>query len=269
MQTTKTILSIATIIVMLLSVAPLISLDKASSIKSSSMSAVMANQNNKTTISSANTSSSPAAGNWTDSLMVQKCPVFVPSGSNGYFNINPGHKTVLVGVEGKSGDRLNLTITVTPNTKLLGGIQTRAVEERVIDTVTGQLKEIAINYFAICKPTNSVYYFGEYTTDYENGTVVGHEGSWSHGSGNQHGGLIFPGTVLLGSRYYVEVAPGVALDRAEIVDLNAKVVTPIGVFHGVRTNESTPLQPNATEYKIYDSTVGLVYDHGLLLVGHN
>jgi len=269
MQTTKTILSIATIIVMLLSVAPLISLDKASSLKSGSMSAIMPNQNNKTIISSTSTSSSPAAGNWTDSFRVQKCPVFVPSGSNGYFNINPGHVSVLRGVEGKSGDHLQLTITVTPNTKPLGGIQTRVAEERVIDTVTGQLKEIAINYFAICKPTNSVYYFGEYTTDYENGTVVGHEGSWSHGSGNQHGGLIFPGTVLLGSRYYQEVAPGVALDRAEIVDLNAKVVTPIGVFHGVQTNESTPLQPNATEYKVYDSTLGLVYDHGLLLVSHN
>lgn len=261
MQTTKMIVSIATIIVMLLSVAPLISLDKASSLKSSSTSVIMANQNNKT--------SSPAAGNWTDSLIVQKCPVFVPSGSNGYFNINPGHVSVLRGIEGKSGDHLQLTITVTPNTKLLGGIQTRVAEERVIDTVTGQLKEIAINYFAICKPTNSVYYFGEYTTDYEKGTIVGHEGSWSHGSGNQHGGLIFPGTVLLGSRYYQEVAPGVALDRAEIVDLNAKVATPIGVFHGVQTNESTPLQPNATEYKIYDSTAGLVYDHGLLLVSHN
>jgi hypothetical protein len=269
MQTTKTVVSIAIMLVMLLCAAPLISLDKASAQKSSSMSAIMANQNNNSTISSTSTSSSPATRNWTDSFVTQKCPLFVPSGSNGYFNINPGHKTVLTGIEGKSGDHLRLTITVTPQVKMLGGVLTRLVEERAIDTQTGALKEIALNYFAMCKPTNSVYYFGEYTTDYQNGTVIGHQGSWQHGLGNQHGGLIFPGTVLLGSRYYQEVAPGVALDRAEIVNLNAQVNTPLGVFHGVQTNESTTLEPNATEYKIYDSQVGLVYDHGLLLVSHN
>jgi hypothetical protein len=91
MQITKMLVSIATIIVMLLSAAPLISLDKTGAQKSSSMSAIMANQNNKTTISSSSTPSSPAAGNWTDSFVTQKCPLFVPSGSNGYFNINPGH----------------------------------------------------------------------------------------------------------------------------------------------------------------------------------
>src|SRR3989442_15876013 len=104
MQTKKTLVSIAIILVILLCAAPLISLDKASAQKSSSMSAIMANQKNNSTISSTSTSSSPATRNWTDSFVTQKCPLFVPSGSNGYFNINPGHKTVLAGIEGKSGD---------------------------------------------------------------------------------------------------------------------------------------------------------------------
>ena len=59
------------------------------------------------------------------------------------------------------------------------------------------------------------------------------------------------------------------MDQANVVSLNAVIKTPAGVFHGIQTNETTPLEPNATEYKIYDKTVGLVYDHGLLLVSHN
>jgi hypothetical protein len=39
-----------------------------------------------------------------------------------------------------------------------------------------------------------------------------------HGSDNARAGIIMPGTPLLGSRYYQEIAPEVALDKAEISD---------------------------------------------------
>src|SRR5437762_8506857 len=35
--------------------------------------------------------------------------------------------------------------------------------------------------FALCKRTNSVYYFGEDVDIYKNGKIVGHEGSWLSG----------------------------------------------------------------------------------------
>jgi hypothetical protein len=198
--------------------------------------------------------------------MVQKCQ-FSSVGSNPYFNINPGYQTVFAGIQ--KGEPLKLTITVLNQTKVLGGIQTRVVEERSVNAQTGDLREIAINYFAICKPTNSVFYFGENSSDYSIGKVVTHEGSWLHGSGNAHAGLVMPGIVLLGSKYYQEVAPGVALDRAEIINVNAAVKTPSGNFgNSVQVKETSGIEPNVTEYKFYASGVGLVDDQGLLLLKH-
>ena len=79
-----------------------------------------------------------------------------------------------------------------------------------------------MNYFAICKETNSVIYFGEDVDNIENAVVVNHDGSWLAGVKGARAGLIMPGMPLLGARYYQEVAPGVALDRAEIESLDVR-----------------------------------------------
>jgi hypothetical protein len=153
------------------------------------------------------------------------------------------------------------------NKYVLGGIQTRVVEERVVNAQTGELREIAINYFAMCRPTNSVYYFGENTTDFKNGKVVGHEGSWQQGLGNAHAGLVMLGIILLGSKYYQEVAPEVALDRVEIVSVNGTAKTPAGNFGNcLEVKDTSPLEPSVIEYKFYAPGVGLVDDNGLHLV---
>jgi hypothetical protein len=63
------------------------------------------------------------------------------------------------------------------------------------------------------------------------------------------------------------LAPGVAMDRAEIVGLNETVKTPAGEFSGVlKVAETTPLEPAAREFKYYARGVGLVMDGTLRLV---
>ena len=42
-----------------------------------------------------------------------------------------------------------------------------------------------------------------------------------------------PGTILLGSKYYQEIAPDVALDKAAIVSINHTVNVPAGSFSNV------------------------------------
>lgn len=52
------------------------------------------------------------------------------------------------------------------------------------------------------------------------------------------------GLVLLGARYYEEIAPGVALDRAEIISINETINTPAGKFTScLKKEETTPLEP--------------------------
>jgi hypothetical protein len=129
------------------------------------------------------------------------------------------------------------------------------------------LKEITKDYFAICEQTNSVFYFGEDVNNYEDGKLVDHEGSWLHGSNNARAGLIMPGTILLGSRYYQEIAPDVALDKAELVSMNQTVSVPAGKFSGViQMNETSDLEPGIEEVNLHAPGIGQVIDNELVLV---
>lgn len=109
--------------------------------------------------------------------------------------------------------------------------------------------------------TNSVYYFGE------DGKLVDHEGSWLHDSDNTRAGLIMPGTILFGSRYYQEIAPDVALDKTEIVNMNRTVKVPAGSFDNViKMIETNDLEPGTEEANLPAHRVGQVIDNDMKLV---
>jgi hypothetical protein len=158
-------------------------------------------------------------------------------------------------------------ITVLDETRNVGDVETRVVEER--ETSGDTPLEVSRNYFAIDKRTGDVYYFGEDVDTYKHGKVAGHEGGWHHGSDRARFGLAMPGSPALGARYYQEQAPGVAMDRAEVVSLTDRLVTPSGAFEGcLKTKESSPLEPLVKEYKVYAPGIGLIKDGSLLLVSH-
>jgi uncharacterized membrane protein YkoI len=183
-------------------------------------------------------------------------------GTNPWFVLEPGHVLVL---EGKEDDEtIRLTVSVLDETKVVHGVETRVVEER--EEEGGRLVEVSRNYFAMSRRTNDVYYFGEDVDVYEDGKVVRHEGAWLAGEKGARFGLMMPGTPLLGARYQQEVAPGVAMDRAEVVSLDATVETPAGTFsHCVQTAETNPLDGDR-ETKSYARGIGIVADAGLRLV---
>lgn len=197
---------------------------------------------------------------FTDPFPMQQCS-FSSTGRNPFMILEPGFQLTLEGVD--EGENVRLTITVLNETKVIDGIETRVVRER--ETVGGELIEISRNYFAICKKNNSVFYFGEDVNFYENGMVVSHEGTWRHGVNGAHAGLQMPGIILLGSRYFQEVAPDVAMDRAQIVGVNATVTTPAGMFQNcLRIKETTPLEPDVVEFKTYAPGIGLISDNDVL-----
>ncbi len=171
-------------------------------------------------------------------------------------------------LEGKEhGAPVRLTITVLDETRMVDGVQTRVVEER--EMVDGELIEISRNFLAMDTVTNSIYYFGEEVDICRDGKVVGHEGAWESGADGTLFGLMMPGIILLGARYYQEIAPGKAMDRAEVVSVSDELETPAGVFNGcVKIEETTPLEPGIREYKWYYPGIGLIKDAGLLLVDY-
>lgn len=198
---------------------------------------------------------------FTDSFMQDSC-TFSTTGRNMYFILEPHFQLTLQGIDEK--DTVKLVITVLNETKIIGNVETRIVEEN--ESVNGKTIEISRNYFALCKQTGSIFYFGEEVDIYKDGVVASHEGAWV-AEGKNKAGIQMPGIILLGSRYYQEIAPGVALDRAEIIDNNETLKTPAGNFTGcLKTEESNALKPNEKEYKLYAPGIGLIKDEELLLV---
>jgi hypothetical protein len=183
-------------------------------------------------------------------------------GENPYFVLKPGYQATYEGKE--DGKAAKLVITVLGETVNIGGVDTRVVEER--EWRGGELIEVSRNFLAIHPKTGDVYYFGEDVDMYRKGRVVSHEGAWRHGRHDARFGLMMPGLPSVGMRFYQELAPGVAMDRVEIVSLSDTLTTPAGTFaRCLRTKESTPLE-RGSEYKIYAPGVGLVQDSTLKLV---
>ncbi|MGH6625389.1 MAG: hypothetical protein ACREX4_25435, partial [Gammaproteobacteria bacterium] len=127
--------------------------------------------------------------------------------------------------------------------------------------------EVSRNYFAICEQTKDVFYFGENVDFYRNGKVVKHDGSWLAGRNGNRAGLMMPGTPQLAMRYYQQIAPGVAMDRAEIVSLDETCKTPAGTFPGcLKVKEGSAIEILAEEYKYHAPGIGLVRDEDLRLI---
>jgi hypothetical protein len=205
---------------------------------------------------------------FTSNFMTGTCKGFSSEGANPFFHLKVGFQAVFEGKEGKT--LIHNTITVLNETLTIEGIETRVVEEKELHN--GVLAELSRNYFAICNRTNSVFYFGEDVDIYDDtGTViVSHEGTWRAGVDGARAGIVMPGVILNGGRYFQEIAPGVAMDRAEIVGTNFTVQTPAGTFNNcLKTKETTPLEPGVEESKYYTRGIGLVKDDILLLISYS
>ncbi len=207
----------------------------------------------------AGASAEKPAKKWTDSFGEESCTC-ATTGRNRFFILEPGHQLVLESPSEK------VVITVLDQTKKIGRIVTRVVEER--EEEDGQLKEISRNFFAVCKEHGDVFYFGEEVDDYENGKIVRHSGAWRADQKDSKAGIIMPGTVLLGARHYQEIAPN-AMDRAEIISDDVTLKTPAGTFKNcIKVEETSGLDPEEKCYKIYAPGIGLIQDEDLLLTGY-
>lgn len=201
---------------------------------------------------------------YTHTFHLRDC-TFSTTGRNTFMILEPGYRLVLEGE--LNGSEARVEITVLPETVTINGRELRVVQER--EEEDGVLVEVSRSYVALCRETGALFYAGEDVEIYVDGEVVSREGSWRAGVGGARGGLLMPGLPILGARYYQEYAPGVALDRAEIVSLGAIVETPAGRFERcLKTRETTPLEPDAVDFKSYAPGVGVVEDGPLRLVSY-
>jgi hypothetical protein len=216
-----------------------------------------------------------------DDGLAKKFPLasclFTSVGGNAYFSLQPGRQLYYSNsacvAAGKCDQLDELWVTTEHDVKRIplrigDGPRTvgaRVVEER--ESLDGKLDEVSRNYFASCWPSRDVYYFGEDVDIYKNGKVVSHEGAWLAGRQGALPGIAMPEDGFIpGSRYYQEVAPGVALDRAEHQRAGFSMQVPAGTFHDcLAVEETTLLEPDDIGHKVYCRGVGLVKDDDLEL----
>jgi hypothetical protein len=201
---------------------------------------------------------SPASDpSWQEEFGLSK-RTLVPTGRNEYFVLEPGFQLVLESANAK------LAVTVLDETQKVDGVLTRVVEER--EWINDELIEVSRNYFAIDEKTKDVFYFGEEVDMYQGGKLTSHSGAWLAGKKRAKAGLMIPGEPRVGMKYYQEIAPGVAMDRAEVIRLDDTFDTPAGSFANcLKTQEGTALNPLEKEFKTYAPGIGLIQDENLLL----
>jgi hypothetical protein len=198
------------------------------------------------------------AKDWQTDFPVDKKTLGV-KGSNPYFILTPGYQLVY-----KQGSTVD-TLTVLNEIVTIDGVETRVVEDR--EMKGSQLVELTRDYYAIDSATNDVYYFGEDVDIYKGGKIVSHAGSWRSGVNGAKFGLMLPARPQVGQRFYQELAPKIAMDRAEIVSITTTVSTPAGKFEKcVHIAETNPLEKGKTDHKWFAPGVGMVKDAGMVLV---
>ena len=193
---------------------------------------------------------------WCDSFSPDKSELS-EAGKNPFFFLWPGYRLCLQ--HGKD-QRL---LSFLAETRVVDGVKTRVVETR--ETHDGKLTAVSREYCAISTITGDVYGFGKEQEIFINDKPVGRRQSWMAGVHGARLGLLMPGRPSLGDRYYHGTAPGVAMDRTEILGLAEDVTTPRRTFERcLRTRESCSLNNDVVE-RIYAPGVGLVKDGDFVL----
>ena len=219
--------------------------------------------NDGTTLEPFRDSIDPADQSFTSEFFTDGC-TFGPTGNNPFFPLQPGLRIVLEGDD--DGTPIQVILEVTSETRVVDGVTTRVVTET--ESEDGELVEVSRNFFAQCMETGDVFYFGEEVDDYEDGVIVGHEGEWLAGENGARAGIIMPGTPLIGSRYFQEVAPGVALDRGEHLAVGVTMETEVGDFENcLVVRDTNALEPSDKgDIKVYCPGIGIVKDEDLEVV---
>jgi hypothetical protein len=177
--------------------------------------------------------------------------------TNPYFPLRPGETLVYSGV--KDGERAIDIVTTSHRTRVVDGVRTRVVEDRLL--LNGVLEERTSDYYAQDKCGN-VWYFGEDTAELdEHGKVVDTSGSFHAGVDGAEPGVFMQAHPQIGRRFRQEWLQGEAEDTFKVISKSARATVPFGRFtHALRTEETTALEPDVVDNKVYVRGIGEVVE---------
>jgi hypothetical protein len=182
---------------------------------------------------------------------------FGPNVTNPWFPLPPGTTFVYAGRS--DGARTLDVFTPSHRTKVIAGVRTRVVNDRVFED--GVLQERTSDYYAQDRCGN-VWYFGEDTAELdEQGRVASRAGSWQAGVRGAQPGVYMPAHPSLGRTFRQEWSAGNAEDQFKVIAKHVDARVPYGSFHdALRTQETTALEPGVVDNKLYVRGVGQVLE---------
>jgi hypothetical protein len=172
--------------------------------------------------------------------------------------MSPGNKWVYSETDTVGGHE-KVVVEVTDKTKMIAnGIEARVIRDTV--TVNGEPIEITDDWYAQDKAGN-IWYLGEYVTNYKNGKVVDHSGSFEAGVDGAQPGIAMPANPEPGLSYRQEYYKGEAEDKAAVITVGEeRVQVPFGYFDKdvLMTRDLVPTEPKVQELKSYVPDIGPV-----------
>jgi hypothetical protein len=179
---------------------------------------------------------------------------FVDRIDNPYLPLLPGSRWVYEGTTDEGVERIE--VVVTDEHRVVDGITATVVRDT--ESLDGVLVEETFDWFAQHRD-GTVWYLGEAVSDYEDGELVGHDGSWEAGVDGAQPGIVMPAHPAVGEAYRQELLPGIAEDLGEVIGVGGSAEVPAGAFVDVvTTREWNPLEPDVVEEKQYAPGVGLI-----------
>ena len=175
---------------------------------------------------------------------------------NPYWPMKPGSRSVYRETDTDGTDQ-KVVVKVTHKTKkIANGVRARVIRDTVAEN--GVPVEITDDWYAQDKRGN-IWYLGEYVTNYENGKVVDHAGSFEAGVDGAQPGIAMAAHPRPGLSYRQEYYKGEAEDKATVITVGQEQVeVPFGYFNKrvLMTRDLVPTEPKVQELKFYAPGVG-------------
>ena len=168
--------------------------------------------------------------------------------TNPLFPVNDTEQFVQLGREGTEVLRHELTLIADTRVIDVDGAPVEARVTQFMAYANGRLIEIAIDYFAQ-DDSGSVWYLGEDVTNYADGVVLDHKGTWLAGRDGPPG-MIMPANPHAGDVYRPETIPGLVFEETTVDATGLTVDGPRGPVSGaIRVTERSPGVPD--EVKVF------------------
>jgi hypothetical protein len=177
---------------------------------------------------------------------------FVSTIDNPYFPLQPG-TTFIYGGQMPGGFERD-EFAVTHNTRVILGVTCVEVHDSVF--TNGVLTEDTLDWFAQDRDGN-VWYFGENTHELEDGLISIISGTFMGGVNGDKPGIIMKAHPAVGDFYRQEFSLNNAEDFAQTLSVDEVVTLRTRTFnHCLKSEETTPLEPDLLEDKFYAPGVG-------------